>query len=181
MLLYRKKMMNSLKQALRTVPDFPKPGIQFQDISPLLQDPTYFNDTIQALHKYHQNDGIDLIVGIESRGFIFASALAYALGCGTVLIRKPNKLPGTVYKQSYELEYGHDALEIQTDAFKPRQRVLLMDDVLATGGTVSAAQQLIESHFDVQLIGATFLLEIMPLKGRHRQTDLPIHSLIKIP
>ena len=179
--LYRKKMMNSLKQALRTVPDFPKPGIQFKDISPLLQDPTYFNDTIQALHKYHQNDGIDLIAGIESRGFIFASALAYALGCGTVLIRKPNKLPGTVYTQSYELEYGQDALQIQTDAFKPRQRVLLMDDVLATGGTVSAAQQLIESHFDVQLIGATFLLEIMPLKGRHRQTDLPIHSLIKIP
>ena len=167
-------MMNSLKRALRTIPDFPKAGIQFQDISPLLQDPTYFNDTIQALH-------IDLIAGIESRGFIFGAALAYALGCGTVLIRKPNKLPGNVYQQSYDLEYGTDSLEVQTDAFKPQQRVLLIDDVLATGGTVSAAQQLIQSHFDVQLIGATFLLEIMPLEGRHHLTDLPIHSLIQIP
>ena len=179
--LYRKKIMNSLKQALRTIPDFPKPGIQFQDISPLLQDPTYFNDTIHALRKHHQNDAIDLIAGIESRGFIFGSALAYALGCGTVLIRKPNKLPGTVYQQSYDLEYGTDALEIQTDAFQPQQRVLLIDDVLATGGAVSAAQLLIESYFDIQLVGATFLLEIMPLKGRHRLTNLPIHSLIQIP
>jgi adenine phosphoribosyltransferase len=177
----RKLIMNSLKKALRMIPDFPKPGIQFQDISPLLQDPSYFNNTIQALHRHHQNDAIDLIAAIESRGFIFGAALAYALGCGTVLIRKPNKLPGTVYQKSYDLEYGTNSLEVQTDAFQPHQRVLLVDDVLATGGTVSAAQQLIQSHFDVQIIGATFLLEIMPLEGRHRLTDLPIHSLIQIP
>tara|TARA_X000000368_G_scaffold412802_1_gene399767 strand:+ start:668 stop:1192 length:525 start_codon:yes stop_codon:yes gene_type:complete len=174
-------MMNSLKKVLRTIPDFPKPGIQFQDISPLLQDPIYFKNTILTLQKHHQNDAIDIIAGIESRGFIFGSALAYALGCGTVLIRKPNKLPGTVYQQSYDLEYGTDALEIQTDAFQPHQRVLLIDDVLATGGTVSAAQQIIQSHFDVQLIGATFLLEIIPLEGRRRLNDLPVHSLIQIP
>jgi adenine phosphoribosyltransferase len=173
--------MNSLKQALRTIPDFPKPGIQFQDIAPLLQDPIHFSNTIQALKTHHQNDGIDLIAGIESRGFIFASALAYALGCGTVLIRKPGKLPGPTHQQSYDLEYGTDALEIQADAFQPHQRILLMDDVLATGGTVSAAHQLIHSHFDVQLVGATFLLEITSLKGRNLLTNLPIHSLIQLP
>ena len=173
--------MNSLKQALRTIPDFPKHCIQFQDIAPLLQDPIHFSNTIQALKNHHRNDSIDLIAGIESRGFIFGSALAYALGCGTVLVRKPGKLPGPIHQQSYDLEYGTDALEIQTDAIQPHQRVLLIDDVLATGGTVSAAHQLIQSHFDVQMVGATFLLEISPLNGRKRLTDLPLHSLIQIP
>ena len=127
-------MMNSLKRALRTIPDFPKPGIQFQDISPSSNPLFQWHDSSTPQTSW--NDAIDPIAGIESRGFIFEAALAYALGCGTVLIRKPN-LPGNVYQQSYDLEYGTDSLEVQTDAFKPQQRVLLIDDVLATGGTVS--------------------------------------------
>lgn len=171
--------MKTLHNALRTIPDFPKPGIQFKDIAPLLSNPRHFNETIEALKAYHINDQLDQIVGIESRGFLFASALAYALGCGTTLIRKPGKLPGTIHQQTYNLEYGSDALEIQTDALQTAQRVLLIDDVLATGGTIAAARRLIENHFDVHLLGATFLLELRALKGRSLLTDLPVHALIQ--
>lgn len=172
--------MKTLHDALRTIPDFPKPGIQFKDIAPLLSSPHHFNETIETLKTHHQNDQLDQIAGIESRGFLFAAALAYALGCGTTLIRKPGKLPGTVHQQSYDLEYGSDALEMQTDALQSGQRVLLIDDVLATGGTVSAAHKLIQTHFDVELVGATFLLELTSLHGRSKLADLSVHALIQV-
>ena len=178
-IINERNFMQALHNALRTIPDFPKPGIQFKDIAPLLANPRHFNETIEALKAHHLNDQLDQIVGIESRGFLFASALAYALGCGTTLIRKPGKLPGTVHQQTYDLEYGSDALEIQTDALQTGHRVLLIGDVLATGGTVAAARRLIENHFDIHLVGATFLLELTELKGRAKLAALPVHTLIQ--
>lgn len=117
-------------------------------------------------------------MGIEARGFIFASALAYALGAGTVLVRKPGKLPYKTYKQAYSLEYGTDAVEIHQDAFEPGQRIVLIDDVLATGGTIAATANLIQSNFQVEIVEAAFLIELDFLKGREKIKDLPIYSMM---
>jgi len=171
--------MDSLKAAIRTIPDFPKPGIQFKDITPLLADAAVFRECVDALKARYEESGIDLVVGIEARGFIFSSALAYALGAGSCLIRKPGKLPYTTYQQSYELEYGTDAVEIHTDAFKPGQKILIVDDVLATGGTIAATVELIQKNFDVEIAGIDFLIELTSLKGRDRLPGLPVHALIQ--
>lgn len=170
--------MESLAAAIRTISDFPKPGIEFKDIAPLLADGALFRETIDLLKARHMHSEIDLIVGIEARGFIFASALAYALGAGTCLVRKPGKLPHTVHRQTYDLEYGTDTVEIHTDAFTPGQKILLVDDVLATGGTVAATLQLIQSNFEVELIEVNFLIELAFLKGREKLPSLPIHALL---
>ncbi len=170
--------MEQLKAAIRTVPDFPRPGIQFKDITPLLANGAIFRETIDMLKERHRGKGIDMIVGIEARGFIFASALAYALGTGTCLVRKPGKLPHTVHRQTYELEYGSDAVEIHSDAFKPGQKILIVDDVLATGGTVAATIQLIQNNFDVEIAEIDFLIELAFLSGREKLPDLPIHALV---
>lgn len=119
-----------------------------------------------------------MVVGIEARGFIFASALAYALGAGTCLVRKPGKLPHTVHRQTYELEYGTDAVEIHLDAFQPGQRILIIDDVLATGGTVAATAKLISSHFDVEIVELNFLMELEFLDGRSKLPGQPVFSLL---
>ncbi len=171
--------MEQIKAAIRTIPDFPKPGIQFKDITPLLADGDLFRQTIDAFKTRHADQEIDVVVGIEARGFIFASALAYALGAGTCLVRKPGKLPHTVHRQTYDLEYGTDAVEIHSDAFRPGQKILIIDDVLATGGTVAATIQLIQSHFDVEITEINFLLELVSLGGRKKIPSLPVHALIR--
>ena len=171
--------MEHIKAAIRTIPDFPSPGIQFKDISPLLASGPLFRDVIELLKKQHIEQSIDIVVGIEARGFIFASALAYALGAGTCMVRKPGKLPHAVHQKTYALEYGSDTVEIHTDALKAGQRILILDDVLATGGTVAATVELIRNHFDVQLVGINFLMELKFLEGRSRLPDLPIAALIE--
>jgi len=170
--------MEPLKAAIRTIPNFPKPGIQFMDITPLLADGALFRQTIDAFKERHAASAIDMVVGIEARGFIFASALAYALGTGTCLVRKPGKLPHTVHQQTYALEYGTDAVEIHSDAFTPGQRILIVDDVLATGGTVAATVELIRKNFEVQIVEIDFLIELAFLYGRAKLPGLPLHALV---
>lgn len=171
--------MRKIESFIRTIPDFPRTGIQFKDISPLLADADAFRDTIDAFKDRHAVNKIDMVVGIEARGFVFASTLAYALRAGTCMARKPGKLPHDVHQENYELEYGSDAIEIQADALKDGQRILVFDDVLATGGTAGAAARLIERHFDVEIVELVFLLEIKALKGREKLHDWPLFSLIK--
>lgn len=170
--------MEQLKAAIRDIPDFPKPGVGFKDITPLLADPATFKLAIDPFKERHAGNQIDMVVGIEARGFIFASALAYALGAGTCLVRKPGKLPHAVHQQTYELEYGTDTVEIHSDAFKPGQRILIIDDVLATGGTVAATIDLISTNFDVEIVESDFLMELGFLNGRARLGSNPIHALL---
>ena len=170
--------MEMLKSAIRDIPDFPKEGIIFKDITPLLANGNTFKKTIDTLKDRYAGKQIDTVVGIEARGFIFASALAYALGAGTVLVRKPGKLPYKTYKQAYSLEYGNDAVEIHQDAFEPGQRIVIIDDVLATGGTIAATANLIQSNFQVEIVEAAFLIELDFLKGREKIKDLPIYSMM---
>lgn len=171
--------MEPLAAAIRNIPGFPSPGIQFKDITPLLADADCFRQAIDALKERHAGKGIDIVVGIEARGFVFAAALAYALGAGLCLVRKPGKLPHATYRQTYELEYGTDAVEIHTDAFQPGQKILVVDDVLATGGTVAATVKLIQDNFDVEIAEIDFLIELATLEGRSKLPALPIHSLIQ--
>lgn len=171
--------MDTLRSLIRNIPDFPSPGIQFKDITPLLADHEGFHKAIDTLRNRHTGKGIDVVVGIEARGFIFSSALAYALDTATCLVRKPGKLPHTVHRLSYELEYGADAVEIHTDAFKPGQNILIIDDVLATGGTVSATAELISRHFEVEIVELDFLIELEALKGREKLEKWPVYSLLQ--
>ena len=171
--------MKKIEAAIRTIADFPTPGIQFKDITPLLADGALFQETIEAFKSRHIDNAIDVVVGIEARGFIFSSALAYALGAGTCMVRKPGKLPHTVYQKTYKLEYGADTVEIHTDAFKPGQRILVIDDVLATGGTVAATVELIQNNFDVELVEINFLMELTFLNGREKLPGLPITALLE--
>ncbi|MBI4383131.1 MAG: adenine phosphoribosyltransferase [Nitrospinae bacterium] len=170
--------MEELKKAIRDVPDFPKPGIVFKDITPLLADGKLYAKTVNALRDRYIGKKIDVVAGIEARGFIFASGLAYALGAGLVIIRKPRKLPYKTFSQTYSLEYGTDTIEIHQDAVKPGQNVLVIDDVLATGGTVSAAAELLKKNFRGNIVEVAFIIELDFLKGREKLQGLPIHSLI---
>ncbi len=169
--------MDHLKSRIRHVPDFPKPGILFYDITTLLGDPTGFRETIDALTVPYSGQGIDRVVGIESRGFILASAVADRLGAGFVPIRKPGKLPSTTLGESYALEYGTDTLEIHDDALGPGHRVLVIDDVLATGGTARAAVNLVQ-RLGSTLHAAAFLIELDFLKGRDKLTGVPVSSVL---
>ncbi len=170
--------MDSLKSIIRDIPDFPKEGIIFKDITPLLGNGAAFKQTIDTLRDRHQGKGIDAVVGVEARGFIFAATLAYALGAGTVMVRKPGKLPYKTHQKSYALEYGTDTLEIHQDALQSGQKILIVDDVLATGGTLAATVDLIQSHFKVEIVEIDFLMELDFLKGREKLNGLPVHSLI---
>lgn len=170
--------MDHLKARIRHVPDFPKPGILFYDITTLLADSAGFRDTIDALAAPYTGQGIDRVVGIESRGFILASAVADRLGAGFVPIRKPGKLPSTTLGESYALEYGTDSLEIHDDALGPGHRVLVVDDVLATGGTARAAVNLVQ-RLGSTLHAAAFLIELDFLKGRDKLADVPVTSVLR--
>lgn len=170
--------MDQLKAKIRHVPDFPKPGILFYDITTLLGDPIGLRDAIDALTSPYEGAGIERVVGIESRGFILASAIADRLGAGFVPIRKPGKLPAATIGESYALEYGSDSLEIHSDAVGRDQRVLLVDDVLATGGTARAAVNLI-TRLGGRLHAAAFLIELEFLGGRGKLGDTPVHSVLK--
>jgi adenine phosphoribosyltransferase len=171
--------MNKIKAAIRSIPDFPKPGVEFRDITPLLADADCFCETIDAFKQRLADKHIDVVVGVEARGFVFASALAYALKAGTCMVRKPGKLPHTVHQQTYELEYGTDTVEIHADAFKPRQRIVIIDDVLATGGTVSATVALIENNFDVEVVEIDFLMELTALNGRSQLQQQPVYAMLQ--
>ena len=168
---------NDLRSFIRNVPDFPKKDIIFRDITTLLQDKDAFRHAIDTFSKSYQHVHVDKVVGIESRGFIFGSALAYQLGAGFVPVRKPNKLPSQKLRNEYQLEYGTDALEIHVDAINKGERVLIVDDLLATGGTVEATCLLVKK-LGGEIIGLTFLIELAFLKGRDRLKGYDIFSII---
>ena len=170
--------MDRLKTKIRHVPDFPKPGIVFYDITTLLNDREGFRDTIDALASPYRNKGVDQVVGIESRGFILGGAVANALGAGFVPIRKPGKLPARCHREDYVLEYGVDGLEIHEDAVRSGQRVLVIDDVLATGGTAKAATGLVR-RIGGELVGLSFLIELDFLRGRDKLAGEEVYSVIQ--
>jgi adenine phosphoribosyltransferase len=170
--------MDHLKSKIRHVPDFPKAGILFYDITTLLQDPEGLRAAIDGLSVPFHGQRIDVVVGVESRGFIFGAAVADRLGAGFAPVRKPGKLPSTTMRASYDLEYGSDALEIHDDAVRNGQRVLIVDDLLATGGTAKATSDL------VRRLGGTvhalaFLIELVALRGRDKLTGAPVHTVLQ--
>ncbi len=167
-----------LKQRIRHVPDFPKPGILFYDITTLLAEPDGFKATIDSLATPYKGQGIDVVVGIESRGFILGAAVAHAIGAGFVPIRKPGKLPSKALKETYALEYGTDALEIHVDAVVSGARVLIVDDVLATGGTAAAATKLVRA-IGGDLVGLAFLIELQFLEGRAKLPGETVMSALQ--
>ena len=171
--------MDTVKKFIRDIPDFPKKGIVFKDITPLLADAAAFGKTINTLKERYSDKQVDTVVGVEARGFIFASALAYALNAGTTMVRKPGKLPYKTYRETYSLEYGTDTIEIHQDAFQEGERIILIDDVLATGGTLGATINLIRNNFkNVEIEEVAFLIELDFLNGREKLKGTPIHSLI---
>ena len=170
--------MDNLKKLIRTVPDFPKPGIQFYDITTLLKEPYGLRTTIDRLVECIDDPNIDTVVGIEARGFIFAPALAYRLKAGFVPVRKPRKLPSITESISYALEYGTDTLEIHKDAIGQGSRVIIADDLLATGGTARAVVDLVE-RLGGTVAGLAFVVELAFLKGRERFTGYKVSSLLK--
>ena len=167
-----------LKQHIRSVPDFPKQGILFYDITTLLRDPMGFKTTIDSLSMPYVDQGIDVVIGIESRGFILGGAVAARIGAGFIPIRKPGKLPAKAIKETYDLEYGKDALEIHEDAVEKGQRVLIVDDVLATGGTAAAASQLVKT-LGGELHGLAFLIELLFLNGKAKLEGESVYSVLK--
>jgi adenine phosphoribosyltransferase len=171
--------MQDLAALIRAVADFPSPGVLFRDVTPLLADAGGFARCIDALAEPWQGSGVQAVCGIEARGFIFGSALAQKLHAGFVPLRKPNKLPPPVVTVEYQLEYGSDRLQAQSDAFRLGERVLLIDDELATGGTLAAAAQLV-GKLGARLLGAGVVIEVPALRGRERwQGDTPLHSLLR--
>jgi adenine phosphoribosyltransferase len=170
--------MDNLKTKIRHVPDFPKPGILFYDITTLLNDRQGFRDTVEALAAPYRDQRIEQVVGIESRGFILGAAVASLLGAGFVPIRKPGKLPSKAYREDYALEYGTDGLEVHEDAVRPGQRVLVVDDVLATGGTAKAASSLVR-RLGGELVGLSFLIELNFLRGRDKLAGDDVYSVLQ--
>jgi len=169
--------MNHLKTLIREVPDFPKPGINFYDITTLLKDPGGLKSVIEGLIKPYGGEKIDAVIGIEARGFIFAPAVAYALNAGFAPIRKPGKLPAATERITYGLEYGTDTIEIHRDAVRPGQRILIVDDVLATGGTAAAAAELVKK-LGGHVMGLGFVIELDFLNGREKLAGSRIDALV---
>ena len=167
-----------LSSKIRDVPDFPKEGIVFKDVMPLIADAEYFHETIERLAEWARPRRPDLILGAEARGFIFGAALAYELGAGFVAARKPGKLPWETVSATYQLEYGTDSLEMHRDAVNPGSRVIVLDDVLATGGTAKAKVELVESMGGT-VVGVLFVIELTFLHGRERLAGNDVHSLIQ--
>lgn len=170
--------MDDLKKLIREIPDYPKPGILFYDITTLLKDQQGFRLLVDKLCEHYKGKHVDIVAGIEARGFIFAPALAYRLGAGFVPVRKPNKLPWKTASVTYQLEYGSDQLEIHQDAVGKGQRVLVCDDLLATGGTASAAVSLVR-QLGGELVGAAFAVELSFLNGRSKLPGVDVFSLLK--
>ena len=170
--------VESLKELVRTVPDFPKPGILFYDITTVLKDKTGFAKLIDMLAAHYLEHKIDLVLGIEARGFIFGPALAYRLNAGFVPVRKPRKLPAPVARVTYDLEYGSDTLEIHLDAIQPGQRVVLVDDLLATGGTAAATVKLVR-QLGGEVTGVSFAIELTFLNGRSKLSGVDVYSLMQ--
>ena len=170
--------MEALKQQIRHVPDFPKPGILFYDVTTLLKSRSGFQLAVDAMAAPHAGAAIDLVVGIESRGFIFGSAIADRLKTGFAPVRKPGKLPSTTRKASYSLEYGADSLEIHEDAAARGQRVLIVDDLLATGGTAAATVSLVRG-LGAEVVGVQFLIELLGLEGRSKLKGENVHAVLQ--
>jgi adenine phosphoribosyltransferase len=173
-----KNVAVELKKLIREVPDFPKPGINFYDITTLLKDAKGFKTTIDSLLEIFKHEKIDTVIGIESRGFIFAAPIAYKLGAGFVPVRKPRKLPAEKVSVSYELEYGQDSLEMHKDAVGQGHKVLIVDDLIATGGTAKAVVDLVES-LGGEVVGLAFVIELIFLNGRSKLNGYKVHSLLK--
>ena len=171
--------LNRLRALIRDIPDFPKPGIMFRDITPMLADPSALALAVELMANPFRGKNIDLVVGAESRGFIFGTAVACCLSAGFVVVRKPGKLPHQRVSMSYDLEYGKDTLEMHADAIVKGQRVVVVDDLLATGGTMKACCDLVRK-LGGTLVGAAVLIELTDLPGREKLTDVPaIHSVIE--
>ena len=171
-------MPDLVRDLIRNVPDFPKPGILFRDLTPVLESPRVFRETIDRLVAFQQGRQIDKIAAIEARGFLFGAPLAYALGVGLCLLRKPGKLPRKAARESYALEYGSDALELHEDALAAGERVLVVDDLLATGGTARAAGALVQ-RLGGRLLGYSFVVELDDLGGRARLAPHAVDSLVR--
>ena len=169
--------MTDFRALVRDVPDFPSPGILFRDITPLLADPQAFRAAVFAMAAPYRGAGVSKVLGIEARGFMFGAAIARELSVGFVPVRKPGKLPGPTIRASYGLEYGKDTLEVHRDACLPGERVVIVDDVLATGGTAEAAASLADS-LGAEVVGITFFIELEQLKGRARLGSRPLHSVL---
>lgn len=172
------KDIDSIRKAIREIADFPRPGIVFKDITPLLGDGPLFAKTIDVLAERYRDKKIDMVLGIESRGFIVGAALAYKLGAGFCVVRKPGKLPYDTHSASYELEYGTDSLEIHIDAIPPNARVLIVDDLIATGGTAAATAQLV-SKLGGEVVECAFVIELSFLKGRDKLQPYGVFSLLQ--
>lgn len=170
--------MDEIKSAVRAIPDFPKPGILFYDITTILQDPKHFKTVIDALIERYRPMGISKILAMESRGFIFGAPLAAAIGAGFVPLRKPGKLPYKTVSEDFDLEYGKDSLEMHEDAVEKGERVLLLDDLLATGGTAEASIRLARK-LGADVVEAGFVIELSFLNGRRRLGDVPVYSMIQ--
>ena len=170
--------MQDLKLLIREIPDFPKPGILFYDITTMLKDPAGLHGVIDGLREHYRDASVDLVIGIEARGFIFAPALAYAMGAGFVPVRKPKKLPAECLTVTYSLEYGSDCLEMHADAVRPGQSVLIVDDLLATGGTAAAAAQMVE-NVGGSVAGIGFVVELTFLNGRKKLPSYDVFSLLQ--
>jgi adenine phosphoribosyltransferase len=167
-----------LSKHIRDIPNFPKEGIIFKDISTLLKHKDAFKKSVDALARKFKNERVQYVVGVEARGFIFGAALAYKIGAGFIPVRKKGKLPHKTKSVTYQLEYGSDTLEIHEDAINPGARVLVVDDLLATGGTVCAVCELLKSQ-KAKIVGVAFIIELEFLKGKEKLKDLPIHSIIR--
>lgn len=170
-------MQPDLKDLIRSIPDFPKQGILFRDITTLLKDPEGLRLAVEAMASHYSDKRIDRVVCVEARGFLLGGAVAYELGCGCVPVRKPGKLPAETVSQTYELEYGTDAVEVHRDAIEPGERVLLVDDLLATGGTARAAAELVEK-LGGRIVSCAFLIELAGLKGRNLLDKYDVFSVI---
>jgi adenine phosphoribosyltransferase len=170
--------MEDLKNIIRDIPDFPKKGIIYKDITTLLSDAKSFQRMVDLISHRYVGAGIQKIVGVEARGFIIGAALAYKLGTGIVLVRKPGKLPAETFKKTYDLEYGTDTLEMHTDAIKKGERVLIADDILATGGTMSAVVDMVQS-MEAELVECCFMAELDFLKGREKLPEGKVFSLLR--